>query len=171
MSKAGRTHPIERASNQSSWAGLRPLTAGSLTSKRIFARERSTCQRRDRFARRASPVRDTAFFVARVKRHRATRAVVFRRSDRIELSLLGVLLLTWAFVVAPLMHQLQHQHAHSHQQHQGAGTLEHYQVALSSAPAVPGVKLVLIALAAREPMPPRRAELVSRRASASPQGP
>jgi len=102
---------------------------------------------------------------------------VFGRRDRIELSLLALLVLGWAFVLAPSVHQLEHEHQHSHggatpaSSSHGAGSLEHHQLALNSPVPTPEMLLVLIACAETEPLVPTAPDLIAHRPESSPQAP
>ncbi len=85
---------------------------------------------------------------------------LFLRSDRRELAVLGLVVLAWGLLVAPLTHAWTHArdgHGHSHgvpasaSQH-GAGSLEHLLVVACAAPATPeltrvGTVLVLAEVA------------------------
>jgi hypothetical protein len=70
---------------------------------------------------------------------------VFSRRDRVELSILGLVILGWALVVSPVLHAVEHGHAHAHgapspaPASHGAGSVEHAKAVFQSSPAVPVV--------------------------------
>jgi hypothetical protein len=56
---------------------------------------------------------------------------VFDRRDRWELAFLGLVVLAWGLLVAPIVHSFEHGHRHTHglpsdpSRHAGEGTVEH----------------------------------------------
>ncbi len=83
------------------------------------------------------------------------------RKDRRDLSVLGLVLLTWGLLVAPLLHSVSHAHGHSHSHGglpqsapHGAGSVEHVLALASPAPALPELTRVQVLVAlSSEPMP------------------
>ncbi|MFT3711816.1 MAG: hypothetical protein QM817_29610 [Archangium sp.] len=77
------------------------------------------------------------------------------RADRREFAVLGLAVLAWGLLLAPLIHRDVHAHgvAHSHgpakqqlPESHGVGSLEHQDVALGSAPVVAAPVVVVAAL-------------------------
>jgi hypothetical protein len=100
--------------------------------------------------------------------------------DRRDLALLGLLVLAFGLVVAPLLHRFEHRGGHAHHRHgssmpddsrHGEGSLEH-QLASFTTPSV-AVEPVFFAVALNQPQPhQQRAPSTSARWTAEqPQGP
>ncbi|MEW5737996.1 MAG: hypothetical protein AB1938_03665 [Myxococcota bacterium] len=104
---------------------------------------------------------------------------MFSRRDRVELSVLGLLVLGWALVVAPVLHAVEHSHGHAHQHgapaqgpaSHGDGSLEHGKAVFHSSPAWPVVVAVWQPLAAPEALRPEAPALVASFRPEQPQGP
>jgi hypothetical protein len=89
---------------------------------------------------------------------------VFSRRDRVELGVLGLVVLAWGLLVAPLVHSFTHAHGHRHTHgvpskgaHAEPGTVEHLlAVATETPPAVDPIRIgVLLTLAElQEPLAP-----------------
>lgn len=105
---------------------------------------------------------------------------MFSRRDRVELSVLGLLVLGWALVVAPLVHTVEHAHGHAH--HHGApakgepathgvGSAEHLQAVVSGPAAMPVVVAVWQPLPRVEFASPEAPTLRPAFRRAQPQGP
>ncbi|MDX2009643.1 MAG: hypothetical protein SFW67_05615 [Myxococcaceae bacterium] len=99
------------------------------------------------------------------------------RADRRDLGWLGLMLLLFGLVVAPLLHREGHGHAHQHGSDvpargtHGAGSVEHLDalVQLAAPPAPP--RFVAIATATTPLIGRDNPVLVARVAVAQPQGP
>lgn len=102
------------------------------------------------------------------------------RRDRRDLALLGLLLLAFGLVVAPLLHRFEHGDGHAHHHHgsstpddsrHGEGSLEH-QLASFTAPAL-AVEPVFfaVALAAPRAAHQRSPDTTARWTAEQPQGP
>ncbi|MFO0600341.1 MAG: hypothetical protein U0228_33840 [Myxococcaceae bacterium] len=98
------------------------------------------------------------------------------RSDRKDLAVLGLVLLGWGLLVAPLLHASTHAHGHAHshglpQGPHGAGTLEHLSLACLETPALPELVPQLTIVALREPIAPAAPAVFVPRRAEQPQGP
>lgn len=72
---------------------------------------------------------------------------MFRRADRREWAVLGLVALAWCLLVAPLLHGLTHAHGHAHT-HATAGNFEHQSLSFTPPAAPP----VLVAVVTRLPL-------------------
>jgi hypothetical protein len=69
---------------------------------------------------------------------------VFRRADRREWAVLGLVALAWCLLVAPALHRLTHTHGHAHT-HATSGNFEHQNLSFTAPPA----PLVMVAVVTR----------------------
>lgn len=100
------------------------------------------------------------------------------RSDRRDAAFLGLLVLAFGLVVAPLLHRFEHGHGHHHhgsstpdESRHGEGALEH-QLASFTAPSL-AVEPVFFAVALTQPRArqPRATHVNARWTVEQPQGP
>ncbi len=99
------------------------------------------------------------------------------RADRRDLGWLGLMLLLFGLVLAPLLHRLGHGHTHAHgpttpaKAPHGAGSLEHLDALGHEAPALQEPTLVALHVSCAQPSLPGAPRLKARLAVACPQGP
>lgn len=87
---------------------------------------------------------------------------MFSRRDRVELSVLGLVVLAWGLLVSPLLHSLAHAHAHGHEHGaparstgHGAGSLEHHAAAFLETPAHVELTSTWLLVSRSRPLEPR----------------
>ncbi|MCU0700598.1 MAG: hypothetical protein MUC96_29160 [Myxococcaceae bacterium] len=99
------------------------------------------------------------------------------RADRRDLGWLGLMLLLFGLVLAPLLHREGHDHAHHHGSDvpadvpHGAGSVEHLDALVRLAPALAAPRFVPIETAAAPIVTRENPLLVARLTVAQPQGP
>jgi hypothetical protein len=103
---------------------------------------------------------------------------VLTRKDRRDLSVLGLVLLAWGLLVAPLLHSLTHAHGHAHSHAglptkapHGTGSVEHLLALASPAPALPEVTRVQVLLALASEVEPVAPDVRCWHRVEQPQGP
>jgi len=104
---------------------------------------------------------------------------MFTRRDRVELSVLGLLVLGWALVFAPVLHALAHAHGHTHQHGapsstpvpHGAGSVEHQRALFVDAAPAPVLLAAWQPLDVARPPEPDAPFTAARLLPEQPQGP
>lgn len=87
---------------------------------------------------------------------------MFSRRDRVELSVLGLVLLAWGLLVAPVLHSFAHAHGHEHV-HASAQNLEHHAVAFVDAPPQVELQAEWLLVSRERPPAPVAPQLVATR--------
>lgn len=96
------------------------------------------------------------------------------RRDRRDGAWLGLMLLAFGLLVAPLLHGIDHGHSHSHgpsQSSHGAGSLEHQSLAFASPAEVVEPTFFAVGLGVSKSASQHAPELASRWSAEQPQGP
>jgi hypothetical protein len=102
---------------------------------------------------------------------------MFARRDRVELTVLGLLALTWGLVVAPLLHSREHGHRHTHgapvQQpgSHGVGSVEHLLAIANEPVEVALTAVIWFALSTQRALVPQPTFLAARHRAEQPQAP
>jgi hypothetical protein len=102
------------------------------------------------------------------------------REDRRDLGVLGLMVLAWGLLVAPLVHTFTHAHGHGHSHGaqpqgtpgtHGAGSVEHLLAVSTGAPPVPELSPVRMPLALARAERPRSPPLERWQSVEESQGP
>ncbi|MBM4781405.1 MAG: hypothetical protein GQE15_27300 [Archangiaceae bacterium] len=96
------------------------------------------------------------------------------RRDRRDAAWLGLVLLAFGLLIAPLLHGVDHGHSHSHgpaQSRHGAGSLEHQSLAFSSPAAIVEPTFFAVALGTPQATSRHAVDVSARWTAEQPQGP